>query len=91
MWFEKDIDDIFDEINDCIPQFTTRSDTPTTREKRWIFWAAFRVVSRLVSAYRFYKSYTFKKNVKRTLQYILDSQKTHFHQDILSIKRNLCL
>ncbi len=72
--FETDIDDIFREINACIPQFTTRSDTPTTREKRWIFRAAFTVVSGLVSAYRFYKSYTFKKNVKRTLCYILDGQ-----------------
>ncbi len=43
--------------------------------------AALTVVSGLVSTYRFYKSYTFNKNVKRTLHYIL--------QDILSNKRNL--
>ncbi len=72
--FETNIDTIFGEINAYIPQFTTRSDTPTAREKRWIFWAAFTVVSGLVSAYRFYKDYTFKKNVRRTLHYILDGQ-----------------
>ncbi len=88
MEFEKDIDDIFVEINAYIPQFTTRSVTPTTRKKCWIFGAAFTVVSELVSAYCFYKSYTFRKNVKKTLHYILDSQQ-HFHQNILSNKRNL--
>ncbi len=88
MGFEKDIDDIFGEINAYIPQFTTRSDTPTTKEKRWIFGAAFTVVSGIVSTYPFYKSYTFKKNVKRTIHYILDGQK-HFCQNIFSVKRNL--
>ncbi len=37
MEFEKDIVDIFGEINAYIPQFTTRSDTSTNREKCWIF------------------------------------------------------
>ncbi len=83
--FETDIDDIFEEINAYIPQFSTRSDTPTTREKLWIIIAAFTVVSELVSAYYFYKSYTFNKNVKRTLLYILDIQRD-FCQDILSNK-----
>ncbi len=32
--FEWDIDEIFNEINAYIPQFTTKSDTPTKREKR---------------------------------------------------------
>ncbi len=72
--FETDIEYILGEINTYIPQFTTRSDTPTTLEKHWIFGAAFTVVSGLVSACRFYKSYTFKKNVKRTLHYIFDDQ-----------------
>ncbi len=31
--FKQDIDDIFGEINAYIPQFTSRSDTPTKREK----------------------------------------------------------
>ncbi len=88
MEFEQDIDDIFGEINAYILQFTTRSDTPTTYGKHWIFGAAFTVVSVLVSAYRFYKSYTFKKNVKCTLHYILGKQQ-HFRQNILSNKRNL--
>ncbi len=88
MKFEHDIDDIFDEINAYVPQFTTRSDTPTTCEKGWIFRTAFTVVSGLVSAYRFYKDYVFKKNVKRTLHYILDCQ-NHFRQNILSNKPNL--
>ncbi len=88
MGFEKDIDDFCGEINAYILQFTSRSDTYTTREKHWIFSAAFTVLSGLVSSYRSYKNYTFKKNVKRTLHYILDGQR-HFRQDILSIKRNL--
>ncbi len=33
MYFEHDIDNIFDEINAYIPQFTTRSDTPSSHEK----------------------------------------------------------
>ncbi len=81
--FETDIDDYFGEINAYIPQFTTRSDTPTPWEKHSIFGAAFKVVSGLVSAYWFYKSYTFKKTVKRTLCYIFYGQR-HFSQDLLS-------
>ncbi len=46
--FERDIDDIFEEINAYIPQFTILSDTPTNREKCWIFRATFTVVSGLV-------------------------------------------
>ncbi len=63
--FEQDIDDIFGEINAYIPQFTTRNDTPTNLEKCWIFGATFTVVSGLVTAYRIYKNYTFRKNVQR--------------------------
>ncbi len=88
MEFEHDIDDIFDEINSYIPLFTTNSDTPSTHEKCWIFRAAFIVVSGLVSAYRVYKDYVFKTNVKQTLPYILDNQ-SHFSQNILTNKRNL--
>ncbi len=33
MEFETDIDEIFGKINAYIPQFTTRSDTPTTRDE----------------------------------------------------------
>ncbi len=78
MEVENDIDNIFNEINTYILQFTTRSDTTTTLEKRWILGAAFTVVSRLLTAYRFYKDYVFKNNVKHTLHYILDNQ-NHFH------------
>ncbi len=39
-------------------------------KKLWIFCVAFTVISGLVTAYRIYKSYTFKKNVQRTLHYI---------------------
>ncbi len=88
MEFEHDIDNIFDEINAYIPQFTTRSDTPSSNEKRWIFGAAFTVVSGLVSAYRFYKDYVFNKNMTRTLHYILSNQ-NHFSQNILTNKHNL--
>ncbi len=42
----------------------------------------------MVSTYRFYKSYTFKKIVKHTLHYILDNQR-HFRQNIHSNKCNL--
>ncbi len=61
---------------------------PPLVKKRWLFGVAFTVVSGLVSAYRFYKDYDFKKNVKRTLPYILDNQ-NHFSQNILTNKRNL--
>ncbi len=86
--FERDIDDIFEEIHAYIPQFTTRSDTPSNREKCWIFWAAFMVVSGLVSAYRIYNSYTFRKNVQQILSYILDKQ-NYFQKNVLSNKRYL--
>ncbi len=86
--FEHDIDDIFDDVNAHIPQFTTRSDTPSTHEKSWISTAAFTFFSGLVSAYRFYKDYVFKKNMKQTLHYILDNQ-NHFSQNILTNKCNL--
>ncbi len=77
--FERDIDEIFDEINANIPQFTTKCDIPTKCGKRWIFGAAFTVVSGLVTAYRIYESYTFRKNVQHTLSYIL-SNKIHFQK-----------
>ncbi len=41
-----------------------------------------------MSAYKIYNSYTFCKNVQRTLNYILDKQQ-HFKQNILSNKRYL--
>ncbi len=85
--FEWDIGEIFNEINAYIPQFTTKSDTPTIHEKRWIFVAAFKTVSGLVMAYRIYKSYTFRKNVQHTLSYILFNQR-HYQQNILSNKKN---
>ncbi len=61
--FKRDMDEIFEETNAYIPLFTTQSDTLTKREKRWIFGVAFMVVSGLVTAYRIYKKYTFRKNV----------------------------
>ncbi len=57
--FEQGIVEIFNEINDYIPQVTTKSNTPTKREKFWIFGAAFTIVSGLVTPYWIYKSYTF--------------------------------
>ncbi len=61
--FEWHIDKIFEEINAYIPQFTTKSDMPTKSGKLWIFGVAFMVVSSLITAYRIYKSHTFRKNV----------------------------
>ncbi len=84
---ERDIDDILGEINAYIPQFTTKSDTPTKCEK-WIFVAAFTVISGFVTAYSIYKSYTFCKNIQRMLHYILNKQK-QFQQNVLSNKRYL--
>ncbi len=46
------------------------------------------VVSDLVTAYRIYKSYTFRKNLQHTLSYILCNQR-HFQQNILCNKRYL--
>ncbi len=57
--FKQGIVEIFNEINDYIPQVTTKSNTPTKREKFWIFGAAFTIVSGLVTPYWIYKSYTF--------------------------------
>ncbi len=62
--FQHDIDDILDEIKAYIAQYTTRSDTPSTYEKLWIFGSHVMVVSGLISAYRFYKDCVFKKDVK---------------------------
>ncbi len=86
--FEQDIDVIFKEINAYIPQFTTKSDTPTKSEKRWIFGAAFTILSGLVISYQIYKSYTFRNNVQCTLSYILSNQR-HYEQNILSNKKYL--
>ncbi len=61
---------------------------PTKREQFWIFGVAFTIVSGLVTAYRIYKSYTFRKNVQRTLSYILSNQR-HYQQNILSNKKYL--
>ncbi len=83
--FKQDIDEILGKINAYIPLFTTRGDTPTKHETRWIFGAAITVISGMVTAYRIYKSYTFHKNVQRTLHYILNKQK-QFQKNVLSNK-----
>ncbi len=59
-----------------------------SREKLFIFGAAFTVVSCLFSAWRFYKDYKFKNNLKRALHYILD-ENSQFRYGIFSNKRNL--
>ncbi len=61
---------------------------PPNMKKRWIFGAAFMIVSGLVTAYRIYKSYTFRKNVQHTLSYILSNQR-HYQQNVLSNKKYL--
>ncbi len=53
-----------------------------------VTFIAFTVVSSLVTAYMIYKSYSFKKNVQRTLHYILGNQR-HFLQNIHSNKKHL--
>ncbi len=46
------------------------------------------ILSGLVTAYRIYKCYTFRKNVQRTLSYILSNQR-HYQQNILPNKKYL--
>ncbi len=57
-------------------------------KKRAILTALFTVGSGLFSAWRFYKDYTFKRNLRRTLHHIINDGK-HFRQGILSNRRNL--
>ncbi len=45
-------------------------------------------MSGLVTAYRIYKSYTFRKNAQHTLSFILSNQR-HYQQNILSNKKYL--
>ncbi len=52
------------------------------------FGAIFTTVSGLVTDYRIYKSYTFRKNVQHTLSYILYNQR-HYQQYILPNKTYL--
>ncbi len=84
--FERDIDEIFGEINAYIPQFTTKSDTPTKCEKCWIFGAAFTVVSGLVTAYQIYKSYTLRKKMCYILCHIYFPIKDIFNKISCQIK-----
>ena len=86
--FEKEIGYVLDEINSYIPRFVTRTETITKREKRSIIAALFTIGSGLFSTWRFYKDYTFKRNLKRTLKYILDNNE-QFRSGILSNRRNL--
>ena len=86
--FEREIDYVLDEVNSYIPRFTTRSATPNRREKRAVLAALFTIGSGLFSAWRFYKDYTFKRNLKRTLHYILN-ENSRFRAGILSNRQNL--
>ncbi len=81
--FEKEIDFILSETNAYIPRFVTRTDTLVNLEKRAILAALFTVGSGLFSAWHFYKDYTFKRNLRRTLHHIINDGK-HFRQGILS-------
>ncbi len=53
-----------------------------------IFGAAFTIMCGLVTDYRIYKSYSFRKNVQHTLSYILSNQR-HYQQNFLSNKKYL--
>ncbi len=88
MKFEKEIDFILSETNAYIPRFVTRTDKLAKREKRAILAALFTIGSGLFSAWRFYKDYTFKRNLRRTLHHIINDGE-HFRQGILSNRRNL--
>ncbi len=86
--FGKEIDFILSETNAYILRIVPRSDTPVNHEKRAILAALFTVGSGLFSAWRFYKDYTFKRNLRWMLHHILNDHK-HFRQGILSNRRNL--
>ncbi len=88
MEFEHEIDTILTEINAYIPRFVIRTDTPNRNERSLIFGAAISVVSRLFSAWKFYKDRRFKQNLHRTLRYIINEQKA-FKTGILTNNGNL--
>ncbi len=65
-------DTILTETNAYIPRFITWSDIFTDREKSSIIVGLLTLGLGLFSAWRFYKVWTFKRNVKRNLHYILN-------------------
>ncbi len=86
--FENEIDYILTETNAYIPRFITRSDKFTDREKHSIIAGLLTLGSGLFSAWRFYKDWTFKRNLKRTLRYILNEVEL-FRRGILTNRRSL--
>ncbi len=78
--------DILTETNAYIPRFITKSDKFTDREKRYIIAGLLTLGSGLFSAWRLYKDWTFKRNLKRTLHYILNEGES-FRRGILT---NIC-
>jgi len=88
MVFEQEIDYILDEVNAYIPRFITKSDVPDYREKRALLSALLTIGGGLFSAWKFYKDYTFKRNLRRTLHHILKDNK-NFKFGIMTNRRNL--
>jgi hypothetical protein len=86
--FQAELDTLLTEVNAYIPHFTTDTGMSPRRQKRFIVAAAFTVASGIFSAWRFYKDYQFKKNLRRSMTYILNRQKD-FKQGILTNHKNL--
>jgi hypothetical protein len=86
--FQTELDLLLSEVNAYIPHFTTNHSISPRRRKRLVVAAAFTIASGIFSAWRFYKDYQFKKNLRRTIHYIMDKQK-EFKQGILTNHRNL--
>jgi hypothetical protein len=86
--FQTELDLLLIEVNAYIPHFTTNDSISPRRQKRLVVAAAFTIASGIFSAWRFYKDYQFKKNLRRTIHYIMDKQ-NEFKQGILTNHRNL--
>ncbi len=86
--FEHEIDIILTEINAYIPIFVTRTDKPDRCERGIIFSTVLSAISRLFSAWKFYKDRRFTQNIYCTLQYILNEQR-EFKIEILNNKGKL--
>ena len=86
--FSSELDLILKDVNAYIPTFTTDTTLTRDRQKRFILASMFTVASGIFSAWRFYKDYQFKKNLRRTLHVILASQNV-FKHGIMVNHRNL--
>ena len=86
--FDTKIESLFKDINAYIPRFVTSTGVSGRRSKRIAITTLLGAASGLFTAWRIYKDYQFKQNLRRTLRHLV-SNDHKFRDGIINNHRNL--